>query len=177
MTSSGLFSGYHGARVNTTVTTIILCEDKFKDQGQAVVPSCPPLSFVNLTYINYERTQHYLEVCYSRRGIADKERGPVTSVTEWAEALCQGQRTCRLTYTGLDLWDTCHNNYKYFEVRYSCIGQGKKNDTLAGYEDTTYHQISNIRPNKSQNLNVSRIVLQLSYRNPLKPDVKSRMKM
>ena len=80
---------------------------------------------------------------------------------------------------GIDLWDrdTCYGTYKYFEVRYSCIGQGKKNDTLADYEDKTYHQICNIRRNKSQNLNVSRIVLQLSYRNPLKPDVKSRMKM
>ena len=41
------------------------------------------------------------------------------------------------------------------------------------------HQTSNtgIRHNKSQNLNVSRLVLQLSLPNPLKPGVKSRMKM
>ena len=37
--------------------------------------------------------------------------------------------------------------------------------------------ISNISCTKSQNLNVSRLILQLSLLNPLKPDVKSRMKM
>ena len=40
-----------------------------------------------------------------------------------------------------------------------------------------YRQISNISRTKSQNLNVSRIVLQLSLPNPLKPGVKSRMKV
>ena len=40
-----------------------------------------------------------------------------------------------------------------------------------------YRQISNISRTKSQNLNVSRHVLQLSLRNLLKPGVKSRMKM
>ena len=40
-----------------------------------------------------------------------------------------------------------------------------------------YRQISNIRRIKSQNLKVSRFVPQLSLRNLLKPDVKSRMKM
>ena len=38
-------------------------------------------------------------------------------------------------------------------------------------------EISNIRRNKSQNLNDSRLVLQLPLPNPLKPGVKSRMKM
>ena len=40
-----------------------------------------------------------------------------------------------------------------------------------------YRKISNIRRIKSQNLNVSRLVLQLPLPNPLKPGVKSRMKM
>ena len=39
------------------------------------------------------------------------------------------------------------------------------------------HQISNISHTKSQNLNVSHLVLQLSLPNPLKPSVKWRMKM
>ena len=45
--------------------------------------------------------------------------------------------------------------------------------------DTTvyYRKISNISRTKSQNLNDSRIVLQLSLPNPLKSGVKSRMKM
>ena len=40
-----------------------------------------------------------------------------------------------------------------------------------------YRKISNIRRTKSQNLNVSQLVLQLSLLNPMKPGVKSRMKM
>ena len=40
-----------------------------------------------------------------------------------------------------------------------------------------YHKISNIKYTKSQNLDVSRLVLQLSLLNQLKPGVKSRMKM
>ena len=40
-----------------------------------------------------------------------------------------------------------------------------------------YHQISNISQTKSQNLNVSHLVLQLSLPIPLKPGVKSRMNM
>ena len=40
-----------------------------------------------------------------------------------------------------------------------------------------YRQVSNIRRTKSQHLKDSRIVLRLSLPNPLKPDVKSRMKM
>ena len=41
----------------------------------------------------------------------------------------------------------------------------------------TYRQTSNVRPTKSQNLNVSRFVLQWSLPNPFKPGVMSRMKM
>ena len=41
----------------------------------------------------------------------------------------------------------------------------------------SYHKISNISHTKSQNLNESRFVLQLSLPNPLKPGVKLRMKM
>ena len=40
-----------------------------------------------------------------------------------------------------------------------------------------YCQTSGIRYTKSQNLNVSHLILQLSLPNPLKPGVKSRMKM
>ena len=48
---------------------------------------------------------------------------------------------------------------------------------IAGINGLNYRQISNIRPIKSQNLDVSCLVLLLSLPNPLKPDVKSRMKM
>ena len=40
-----------------------------------------------------------------------------------------------------------------------------------------YRKISNITRPKSKNLNDSRLVLLLSLPNPLKPSVKSRMKM
>ena len=40
-----------------------------------------------------------------------------------------------------------------------------------------YRQVSNIKHTESQNLNVSRLGLQLSLRNVLKPGVKPRMKM
>ena len=40
-----------------------------------------------------------------------------------------------------------------------------------------YRQVSNIRRTKSQRLTDSHIVLRLSFPNPLKPDVTSRMKM
>ena len=40
-----------------------------------------------------------------------------------------------------------------------------------------YRKVSNIRRTKCQHLNDSRLVLQLSVRNPLKPSVKSIMKM
>ena len=43
--------------------------------------------------------------------------------------------------------------------------------------NSQYRQTSNISSTKSHHLNVSRLVLQLSMPNPLKPDVKSRMKM
>ena len=41
----------------------------------------------------------------------------------------------------------------------------------------TYHKVSNIRRTKYQNFNDSRLILQLSVPNPLKPSVKSIMKM
>ena len=40
-----------------------------------------------------------------------------------------------------------------------------------------YRKTSSISRTKSQNFNVSNVVLQLSLLNPLKPGVKSRMKM
>ena len=45
------------------------------------------------------------------------------------------------------------------------------------YQMKNYRQITNISRTKFQILNVTRLVLQLSLRNPLKPCVKSRMKL
>ena len=44
-------------------------------------------------------------------------------------------------------------------------------------QDIGYRQVSNIRRTKFQQLKDYRTVLRLSLPNPLKPDVKSRMKM
>ena len=41
----------------------------------------------------------------------------------------------------------------------------------------TYRQTSNVTRTKSQNLNISRFVLQMSLPNPVKPGAKSKMKM
>ena len=41
----------------------------------------------------------------------------------------------------------------------------------------TYRKISNISPTESPNIDVSRLVVQLSSPNPMKPGVKSKMKM
>ena len=49
--------------------------------------------------------------------------------------------------------------------------------TFSTVSDVQYRQVSNIRHTESQHLKDSRSVLQLSLPNPLKPDVKSRMKM
>ena len=43
--------------------------------------------------------------------------------------------------------------------------------------DGSVKEISNISRTKSPNFHVSRLVLQLSLPNPMKPGVKSRMKM
>ena len=55
-----------------------------------------------------------------------------------------------------------------------CIGNYKITPRLASDD---YRKISNIIRTKLPNLNVSRLVVQLSFPNPMKPGVKSRMKM
>ena len=51
------------------------------------------------------------------------------------------------------------------------------NNSLESQGMACYCKTSNICHTKSQNLNVSHLILQLSLPNPLKPDVKLRMKM
>ena len=48
---------------------------------------------------------------------------------------------------------------------------------VAMLHDAIYRKISNIRHTETPNLNVSRLALQLSLPNLMKPCVKSRMKM
>ena len=55
------------------------------------------------------------------------------------------------------------------------ISESTETHAFVRYGD--YRKISNISRTKSSHLNVSRLVLQLSLPNPIKPGVKSRMKM
>ena len=88
------------------------------------------------------------------------------------------------------LWRQC--NYNFFSAAWQ-----KKNISRSGTNTMAHrfhsivqstqqenqshaffiNKISNVRHNKSPNLNVSRFVVQLSLPNPMKPGVKSRMKM
>ena len=54
---------------------------------------------------------------------------------------------------------------------------GKPQQNTAKREQDAYRKTSSISRTKSQNLNVSCTLLQLSSLNPLKPCVKLRMKM
>ena len=62
----------------------------------------------------------------------------------------------------------------------SASGRDQIDPKLPGFDKEVickYRKVSNIRPTKCQNLNDSHLVLQLSVPNPLKPGVKSRIKM
>ena len=68
--------------------------------------------------------------------------------------------------------------WKYTGKTDMCQTTTKHNKAQAVRMDIgTYRKVSNIRRTKCQNLNDSRLVLQLSIPNPLKPSVKSIMKM
>ena len=116
---SGLRGGY-----NTSINQIIMCEEQF--EANPVILNCPVGSFVNLTYVNYGRTQHYSEVCHCDCGSSRTNCPPTAAVTEVAQRICQGQQTCQLTFTGLSPGDTCPDTYKYFDVRYNCIKPGNR---------------------------------------------------
>ena len=64
---------------------------------------------------------------------------------------------CMYIYVDISFMSICTTQHKYI----ICI----------------YRKISNIRRTKTRNLNVYRLVLQLSLPNPMKPGVKSRIKM
>ena len=83
----------------------------------------------------------------------------------------------------------CYNDLKpinrfslFFRVL-SHLGEEVRRVEMAAFAreglipDPNYRKVSNIRRTKSQNSNASRLILQLSLPNPLKPGVKLRMKM
>ena len=68
------------------------------------------------------------------------------------------------------------NVLRVVELSWNWPGDGMNQELITTHE-LMYRQVSNIRRTKSQHLKDSRTVLRLSLPNPLKPDVKSRMKM
>ena len=66
----------------------------------------------------------------------------------------------------------CYDNRDVSQVIVSAVIQQQG---LSQY--SIYRQFSNIRRTQSQNITVSRLVLQLSLPNPMKSGVKLRMKM
>ena len=98
--------------------------------------------------------------------------------------------TCPLPWTAVPApcWLPCgsHRGRSYTGVRHECVNGGTDAE-LPGHPcltspdreeiENTYCKICNISGTKSQNLNDSRLVLQLPLPNPLEPGVKFRMKM
>ena len=76
-----------------------------------------------------------------------------------------------------------HTSSWWLQMTWHQIGARPSATTILSWclpQDITmahYRQVSNISHTKSQHINGSRLVLQLSLPNPLKPGVKSRMKM
>ena len=62
-------------------------------------------------------------------------------------------------------------------VPFHVCSQVSATHLILGHPSVNYRKVSNIRRTKYQNLNDPRLVLQLSVPNPLKPSVKSIMKM
>ena len=66
---------------------------------------------------------------------------------------------------------------RYLCLVVACVSPGCIASSAPARLEWYYHKVSNIRLTVCQNLNVSRLGLQLSLRNMLKPSVKWRMKM
>ena len=115
---------YYGSDIDDG-HSILMCERAFRSLGQPVALHCQAGSVIYITYVNYGRTQPYAEVCNYDIGNDITTCGPQDVVTQRVRDACQGVSSCQLTYTGLNLWDTCYYTYKYFEVRYTCTTQGK----------------------------------------------------
>ena len=76
----------------------------------------------------------------------------------------------------IDLYRVIQYSSSCGKIVLSCLVRGKIRILLVSYE-MIYRKISNIRRTKFLNLNASRLVLSLSLPNPVKPCVRSRMKM
>ena len=102
-----------------------MCEREFRSLGQPAALNCQAVHVIDVTYVNYGRTQPYAKVCNHAIGDDIATCGPQDVVTQRVRDACQGRNSCQLTYTALNLWDTCYYTYKYFEVRYMCVKPGE----------------------------------------------------
>ena len=99
--------------------------------------------------------------------------------TRWKTSTCL---SCRANIDGL-VQDCSNPIANALELLQSCTEQPISCLLITWWwkepwhQQQSYRQVSNIRCTKSQHFKDSRTVLRLSLPNPLKPDVKSRMKM
>ena len=84
----------------------------------------------------------------------------------------RSKKTLKLRVTGL-----CVGNSPGTGEFPAQMASNAENESVMDQLTDSYRQISNIGRTKSQHLNVSHLVLQLYLPNPLKQDVKSRVKM
>ena len=128
--------------------------------------------------------------CHSQLGVRDRKKNPSVyevivedmkiTVRMDSKITCNIKPfflfniSCPLIKTKL-LWKFCFKHGNSWSKGCLCWSGS---DMLSNWDLTwTYRQISNISRTKSQILNVSCIVLRLSWPKPLKPGVKSRMTM
>ena len=104
------------------------CEGPFAANGVGL--ECPRDRRLKLVSLNYGRTQPYSEICDWPSGDGTQVNCySGDAVRQIARETCDGHLTCRLTYNGLGLTDTCPGTYKYIEIEYKCLDRGKSDQT------------------------------------------------
>ena len=88
----------------------------------------------------------------------------IDRLSRYGDSLVKDKMVMRLSYL--------YNRYPYTGIFMPSLYW----DSPRMQHYSTYRKVSNISRTKSQNFNVSRLILYLSLLNPLKPGVKSRMK-
>ena len=153
--------------------------------GLRWVPQNPKSTLVQVMTWCHQTTSHYLSQCWTRSmaqyGITRPQwvnchltklsiRGHFNIMTIFPRLGIIKIRYVRVSY----LYNG--NSYPGKMASKFTILQRPPKVLLHSFDKNNYCQSSNIST-KSQNLNASHLILQLSLLNPLKPGVKSRMKM
>ena len=98
----------------------------------------------------------------------------ICKTLEYCYLVCKTLEYCYLIHDTFVTWSMVHLLCRYYNL---IAGTFILEILLPNFGhicsvNNTYHKISDIRPTKSQNSNVSHLWLQLSLRNILKPSVK-----